>query len=189
MAEISSLNSANNQISSQSLYFAATQAASAQMVRQAKQTGQVKDAGKKQKSTFAQSLGKQQLAAQYLSEGFPVEIAEMSEDDAIVFLKDAMDMAGEELKVHQNLEAMEKYRRKVSQFMKFIVKINYNFITTREQKKLVTGRVIKPMYQIHVIDQKLNQLANEMLILHGANLNLLAKLEEINGMIIDLMAE
>ena len=73
--------------------------------------------------------------------------------------------------------------------MKYIVKINYNFITTREQKKLRTGRIIKPMHQIQVIDQKLNQLAAEMLILHGANLNLLAKVEEINGMIIDLLAE
>jgi hypothetical protein len=45
------------------------------------------------------------------------------------------------------------------------------------------------MHQIQVIDQKLNQLAAEMLILHGANLNLLAKVEEINGMIIDLLAE
>ena len=73
--------------------------------------------------------------------------------------------------------------------MKYIVKINYNFITTREQKKLRSGRIIKPMYQIQVIDKKLNQLASEMLILHGANLNLLARVEEINGMIVDLMAE
>ena len=113
----------------------------------------------------------------------------MTEDEAIVFLKDEMDIAGDELKQHQSLESMEKYRKKVSQFMKYIVKINYNFITTREQKKLRSGRIIKPMHQIQIIDQRLNQLASEMLILHGANLKLLAKVEEIQGMIIDLMAE
>ena len=180
MADISSVNT---QLGTQSLYFAATQAASQQLVQQAKRTE------KKEKSAFANSLSKHQETAQLLSEGLPVELAGMSEEEAIVFLKDAMDIAGDELKSRQNLESMEKYRKKVSQFMKYIVKINYNFITTREQKKLRSGRVIKPMYQIQIIDQKLNQLATEMLILHGANLGLLAKLEEINGMIIDLLAD
>jgi len=180
MAEISSVSS---QLNSQSLYFAATQAASQQLSQQAKKTE------KKQKSSFASSLSAHQEKAQLISEGFPVELAGMSDEEAIVFLKDEMDLAGDELKRHQSLESMEKYRKKVSQFMKYIVKINYNFITTREQKKLRTGRIIKPMHQIQVIDQKLNQLAAEMLILHGANLNLLAKVEEINGMIIDLLAE
>ena len=183
MAEISSLNATQNQINSQSLYFAATQAAGQQLVGQAKKTE------KKEKSAFASKLSEHQEKAALLSEGLPVEIAGLSQDEAIVFLKDALDMAGDELKTRQNLEAMEKYRKKVSQFMKYIVKINYNFITTREQKKLRSGRVIKPMYQIQIIDQKLNQLAAEMMILHGANLNLLAKLEEINGMIVDLLAE
>ena len=183
MAEIQSVNT---QLSSQSLYFAATQAASQQVAQQAKKA---RETPKKEKSAFANNLSRHQKTAQLISEGLPVELAGMSEEEAIVFLKDAMDLAGDELKTRQNLEAMEKYRKKVSQFMKYIVKINYNFITTREQKKLRSGRVIKPMYQIQIIDQKLNQLASEMLILHGANLNLLAKVEEINGMIIDLLAE
>lgn len=179
MAEVSSVT----QPGAQSLYFAATQAASQQLAQQAKKTE------KKQKSSFASSLSVHQEKARLLSEGLPAELAGMSEEEAIIFLKDELDMAGDELKLRQNLETMEKYRKKVSQFMKYIVKINYNFITTREQKKLRSGRVIKPMYQIQIINQKLNQLASEMMILHGANLNLLAKVEEIQGLIIDLMAE
>ncbi|MBR1537351.1 MAG: DUF327 family protein [Treponema sp.] len=183
MAEIPSLNAASNQINSSSLYFAATQAAREQLANQAKKTE------KKEKSAFANVFEKKREEASLLSEGFPVEIAGMNDDEAIVFLKDAMDLAGEELKTRQSLDSMEKYRKKVSQFMKYIVKINYNSITTREEKKLRSGRVIKPLHQIQIIDQKLNQLASEMLILHGQNLRLLAKVEEINGMIIDLMAE
>lgn len=179
MAEIQSLGP---QPTSQSLYFAAAQSASQQLAQQAKK------AGGKEKSAFASSLSRHQETAQLMSEGLPSELAGMSEDEAIVFLKDALDMAGDELKARQSLEAMEQYRRKVGQFMKYIVKINYNFITTRGQKKLRSGKVIKPMYQIEVIDQKLNQLAAEMMILHGANLRLLAKLEEINGLIVDLLA-
>ena len=183
MADFSSVNT---QLASQSLYFAATQSASQQLAQQAKKTS---GAQKKEKSLFASNLSRQRETAQLISEGLPAELVDLSQEEAIVFLKDAMDMAGDELKSRQSLEAMEKYRKKVSQFMKYIVKINYNFITTREQKKLRSGRVIKPKYQIQIIDQKLNQLASEMLILHGANLNLLAKVEEINGLIIDLMAE
>ena len=180
MAEISSVNT---QLNSQSLYFAATQAASQQQAQQAQQ------AKKTGKSNFASVMSRQQETARLVSEGLPVEIAGMTEDEAVVFLKDGMDIAGDDLKKRQSLDAMENYRKKVSQFMKYIVKINYNFITTREEKKLRSGRIIKPKYQIQVVDQKLNQLANEMLILHGANLNMLAKLEEINGLIIDLLAE
>ncbi|MCR4822518.1 MAG: YaaR family protein [Treponema sp.] len=180
MADISSVNT---QLTSQSLYFAATQSASQQLAQQTKKTE------KKEKSSFASSLSKKQETSRLISEGFPVELAGMTEDEAVVFLKDEMDIAGDQLKSRQDLVSMENYRKKVSQFMKYIVKINYNFIKTREQRKLPSGRVITPMYQVQVIDQKLNQLASEMLILHGANLNLLAKVEEINGLIIDLMAE
>ena len=180
MADIQSINT---QPSTQSLYFAATQAASQQQARQAQKTE------KKEKSAFATAFEKRREEESLVSEGLPVELAGMSEDEAVVFLKDAMDLAGDELKAKQDLASMEKYRRKVSQFMKYIVKINYNFITTREQKRLRNGRVFNPLYQVQVIDQKLNQLASEMLILHGANLKLLAKVEEIQGLIIDLMAE
>ncbi|WP_294427415.1 YaaR family protein [uncultured Treponema sp.] len=179
MAEISSVNS---QLNSQSLYFAATQAASQQMAQQAKKTE------KKEKSAFAMSLSHNQEKAQLMSEGLPVELAGMSQEEAIVFLKDEMDMAGDELKARQSLEAMEKYRKRVSQFMKFVVKNNFEFIRKKRFGRNRKGKPIDPFCQIQIIDQKLNQLANEMLILHGANLNLLAKVEEINGLIIDLMA-
>ena len=189
MAELSSINSAATQINSSSLYFASVQANAQQMAQQTKK------AEKKEKSIFARSLGQHQERAQLLSEGFPVEIAGMSDEDAIVFLKDAMDMAGDELKQRQNLEAMEKYRRKVSQFIKFIVKNNFSVnkekLTDRMKMRISrkTGKPVDPKVQVQIIDQKVNQLANEMLILHGANLNLLAKLEEINGLIVDLLAE
>lgn len=180
MAEVSSVNS---QLNSQSLYFAATQAASQQMAQQAKKTE------KKEKSAFAMSLSHNQEKAQLMSEGLPVELAGMTQEEAIVFLKDEMDMAGDELKARQSLEAMEKYRKRVSQFMKFVVKNNFEFIRKKRFGRNRKGKPIDPFCQIQIIDQKLNQLANEMLILHGANLNLLAKVEEINGLIIDLMAE
>ena len=46
----------------------------------------------------------------------------------------------------------------------------------------------QPYHQIQIINQKLNNLASDMLFNHSKNLNLLARLEEINGMIVDLIA-
>ena len=180
MADIQSVNT---QLSSQSLYFAATQAASQQQAQQAKK------AEKKEKSAFASAFEKRNAEANLVSEGLPPELAGMSEEEAIVFLKDAMDMAGDELKARQDLASMEKYRRKVSQFMKYVAKNNFEIISKKRFGRNRKGRPVDPYIQVQVIDQKLNQLASEMLILHGANLNLLAKVEEIQGLIIDLMAE
>ena len=180
MADIQSVNT---QLSSQSLYFAATQAASQQQAQQAKK------AEKKEKSAFASAFEKRKTEANLVSEGLPPELAGMSEEEAIVFLKDAMDMAGDELKARQDLASMEKYRRKVSQFMKYVAKNNFEIISKKRFGRNRKGRPVDPYIQVQVIDQKLNQLTSEMLILHGANLNLLAKVEEIQGLIIDLMAE
>lgn len=184
MAEISSLSATNNQINSQSLFFAASQAAASQQMAQ-----QAKKIEKKEKtSAFASVFEKKREENNLLSEGLPPEIAGMSDDEAIVFLKDAMDLAGDELKQKQNLEAMEKYRKKVGQFMKYVARNNFEIITKRRFGRNRKGKPVDPYVQIQIINQKLNQLANEMLILHGSNLRLLSRLEEVNGMIVDLLA-
>lgn len=185
MAEINSLGNTANQINSQSLYFNATQMASQQMAQQARKSGETQ---KKTKSTFATVFERKREESNLVSEGLPPEIAGMDEDEAVVFLKDAMDLAGDELKARQNLESMENYRKKVSQFMKYVARNNFAVITKKRFGRNRKGKPVDPYVQIQVIDQKLNQLASEMLILHGQNLRLLSKLEEINGLIIDLMA-
>lgn len=181
MAEIGSIN--NQSLSSQSLYFAAAQSAAAQQAQQTKNTEK-----SAKKTSFTSIFKKTQETSLLTSEGLPVEIAGMETEEAVNYLKDEMDTAGEELKNFQSAENMEKFRKKVSQFMKYIVKTNYNLVNTRIERKLKSGRVIKPLYQIEVIDKKLNQLAAEMLWNHSRNLNLLARVEEINGLIIDLLA-
>lgn len=185
MAEINSINQANNILSNQSLQMLASQNAMAQQ----KALQESKKTEKNQKSSFKNVFQKLQQSSELVSEGLPAEIAGMETQEAVNFLKDAMDSAGEELKSFQSAENMEKFRKKVSQFMKYIVKTNYNFVRTRPQKRLRNGRVINSLYQIEVIDKKLNQLASEMLFTHRKNLNLLARVEEIQGLILDLLVE
>lgn len=187
MADINSINS--QPVNTQSSYFAATQLASQQAALQAKKTE------KPNKPSFSSTLKKNQEISQLISEGFPPEIAGMSETDAIVFLKDALDIASEELKRDQSLASMENFRKKCGQFMKFIVKNNFQINKEklsprlRNMKYKKSGRPIDPKIQIQIIDQSLNRLANEMLLMNKRGLELLAKVEEINGMIIDLLAE
>ncbi len=178
MAGIDSLNSQ----SSQSLYFAATQAASQQAAKQAKQSE------KTSKTSFTSSLKKLAEEAELSAAGLPKEIAGMDEEEAIIFLKDAVDIASDQLKLSQSPENLEKYREKIGQFMKYIVKNNFEILEKRRFAKNRRGRPLSPYYQVQVINQKLNNLASDLLYNHSKNLNLLAKIEEINGLIVDLLA-
>ena len=78
----------------QSLYFAATAAASQQAAKQAKKTDK---SGRATRASFANSMQKSQEEFMLASEGLPPEIAGMDMESAVVFLKDEMDIAGEQL--------------------------------------------------------------------------------------------
>ena len=43
--------------------------------------------------------------------------------------------------------------------------------------------------QIQVINEKLETLTNDIIYNHSKNLNILAKIEELNGLIVDLLAD
>lgn len=167
----------------QSLYFAAAQSASQQAAKQ-------KSAEKSifSKLSFADSLKKSREEAQLISEGFPIEIAGMDVESAIVFLKDEADLASDKLKENQSAENIENYRKKIGQFLKYVEKNNFEVIEKRRFAKNRRGRTLAPYVQIQVINQKLNNLASDMLYNHSKNLNLLARIEEINGLIVDLIA-
>ena len=179
MAEIGS-------VSQSSLYFAAAQAAAQQ---QAKQTKMQEKAERLQRKSFAASLRKTQEELSLASEGLPPEIAGMDEENAVIYLKDAVDIAGDELKVDQSLESLEKYRKKVGQFMKYLVRNNFEVLEhKRRGRNRRTGKSADPYVQIKLINEKLDRLTSDMLYNHANNLNLLSRIEEINGIIIDLLA-
>ncbi|MBR4373223.1 MAG: DUF327 family protein [Treponema sp.] len=169
----------------QSLYFAAAQSASQQLAKQeSKKTGKSVFS----KVSFADTLKKSKEEAQLIADGLPPEIAGMDSEDAIVFLKDAADMASDNLKEKQTPETIENYRTKIGQFLKFMARNNFEVIEKRRFGRNRRGRALAPYYQIQVINQKMNNLTSDMLYNHSRNLNLLARIEEINGLIVDLIA-
>ena len=102
----------------QGLFFAASQSATAQAAAQAKQKEKV---GSTKRNSFASALKKSEEEKVLEDEGLPPEIAGMSLDDAIVFLKDAADIAGNKLREDASPSNFGVYRKKVTQFMKYIV--------------------------------------------------------------------
>lgn len=173
-------------VSPSSLYFAAAQAAAQQQAQQAKQQ---EKANRTQKAGFASHLKRQQEEIALANEGLPPEIAGMAEEDAIVFLKDAVDIAGDELKAEQSLEAIERYRKKMSQLLRYITRNNFEVLKIpRRGWRRKTGKAADPFVQVQLINQKIDHLTTDLLYNHAKNLNMLARVEEINGMIIDLLA-
>lgn len=137
--------------------------------------------------------------------GLPPEIASMSLDDAAIYLKDAVDNAGNLLSDEITEENIQNFKTAVTQFITFVV--NNNFEVTSHRKKnrlgkdmLVPSRTnffsnyslpphkIDPRYQINVINEKLDALTRATLEGQMDNLKILAKVNEIKGLIIDLMS-
>ena len=173
-------------IKNQSLYFAATQEAARQKAREASKNSKTATA---KKSVFANSLQKKQEEFNLASEGLPIELAGMEIEEAIVFLKDELDSAGDKLASDQSLEQIENYRKKLSNFMKYVTRKIYK--RKKRGFPLIDTKTGKPAYfvQIQVINEKLETLTNDIIYNHSKNLNILAKIEELNGLIVDLLAD
>lgn len=179
MAEISS-------VSQTSPYFIATQEAAKQQAKQRKL--QVK-AERLQRKSFSSALRKSQEEQSLASEGLPPDIAGMDEEAAVIFLKDAVDIAGDELKSDQTLAALQNYRMKVGQLMKYLVRNNFEVLEhKRYGRNRKTGKAADSYVQIKLINEKLDRLTSDMLYNHAKNLDLLSRVEEINGLIIDVLA-
>lgn len=174
-----------NQIdtSSSSLYFAASSIAAN---NQASKEAINKTKEKKVGNNFSSVLKTVEEEKKLIAQGLPPEIAKMSDDDAIDFLKDELDMAGDDFGINATPHAFEKYKKAVGQFIKFLEIKNYRVDTHKRFSR--RKRELKPAVQIVVINEQLNKLAYDMWYNHLDKLNLLKKVHEINGLVIDLLA-
>jgi len=101
-------------------------------------------------------------------------------------LLDEVHEAGDALKDLPTLQNVKIYKKSVSKFMKFVVKNSLetettagsNFNPLKKQKKYTI---------IRVVDEKLEQLAAGVLQNQSDKLYILEKIEEINGLIINLI--
>lgn len=161
--------------------------ASSAMTQSALNTSKAENTKKTKKSKFSSMIDRQREVDSLEADGLPSELADMEEEEAVIFLKDAADIAADKLRESMLPENFKEYRKKVSQFMKYIARNNFE-ISKKEKRDFRTGKVTARV-QINIINQKLDDMARWLLDSHRDTLKLLAKVDEIQGMIIDLMAK
>lgn len=118
----------------------------------------------------------------------PPEIAKLSYAKAIETLLDSVYSSGSILSKKQTMEEVQNYKRAVKNFVNFVVKNCYEVESFQTSKATALAKRKRPkqFYLIEVIDKKLDKLATEVLINQRNQLAFLAKIEEINGLLIDL---
>lgn len=170
---------------SNGLYHNATQAVQSQIASNAARRKE-KEQGVK-KPLFSSLVQKNVEQNSMAAAGLPAEIAGMSQEEAIVFLKDRLDVAGDELSTFGSGEHFEKYKKAVGQFVRYIEKNNY-VLEERKRPGFRRGKKREPLVLVQAINQKLDRLAYDIWYNHLDKLKLLEKIHEINGLVVDLSA-
>lgn len=189
MSEVDSLGS--------NLFYAGVQNSTNEALKQRKSE---KISGTK-KSKFRELLkAETEEESSFVTKGLPPEIQEMNFDDATVYLKDAVDMAGDVLSQEINDENIQKFKKAVSNFITFIVENNYEVSSKKPRRMTIVspvnffstyntkGHFADPKVQVKVINEKLDLLAQSMLDTQRNNLKILEQVDEIKGLIVDLMS-
>jgi uncharacterized protein YaaR (DUF327 family) len=99
-------------------------------------------------------------------------------------LLDEVHEIGEILVESQSLENIKRYRRAVRSFLDYIVS---NMLAVEEQ---ISGNNIlrrKRFTQVKIIDGRLERLVAEVLQNQGKQLDLLERIDEIHGLLVDLI--
>ena len=169
---------------SSSLYFSAAASIANAQAQKAQKDEKSQKTDKTRRKLF--SSAREEFALQ--KDGFPKEIAGLDTEDAAIYLKDQADMAADCLKEKQTPEEFADYRKKVSQFLRYLAKNNFE-VKKRERRGFTRkGKPLDPQFKIVVINQKLDEMAKWLLSSHKEAFSMLARVDEISGLLVDLMA-
>lgn len=102
----------------------------------------------------------------------------------LVELLDEVHEAGDELKSAQNLQNIKKYKSAVKAFLTFVVD---RMLAVEENQSGVNILKRKRFTQIKVIDRQLERLVKDILQNQAEQLEILSKIDEINGLLVDLL--
>lgn len=180
-----------------SLYFSAAAASAVASKEAKKEHEKLRTQGAK-KASFSSLVQKNQEIEELESAGLPSEIAGMDQEAAVIFLKDALDIAADKLEENQTAENFTEFRKTVSQFFKYIEKNNFDVTKNKRlRSRIVTKKSVfntvrrpqDPFFQIRVVNQKLDEMARMILQYHADKIQLLNKVGEIKGLIVDFFAD
>jgi uncharacterized protein YaaR (DUF327 family) len=120
-------------------------------------------------------------------------------EEAVQELLDSVRSAGDDLRQRPVREEILRYKQAVRNFLHYVVENGYAVEVQKgipnAQKPGYTGtrrdpeaKQAKVFHIVQVVDQKLDKLAAEILTGQVSQLELLAKLEEITGLLVDLVS-
>ena len=119
------------------------------------------------------------------SVGASSEVEEANGSD-LEDLVDDVHSAGDDLADTQSTEAIAKYRRAVQRLLRFVVRRAY--VTERHRSRpSVTRGTQKEYTLIRTIDGKLEELTGELLRGQLQGIDVLKRVEEIRGLVVDLV--
>ena len=122
-------------------------------------------------------------------ESLPEEISGLSYDEAVQVLIDSVYSAGDALKQKPYADSFVLYKKAVGNFMRFVVGQSYE-IEEQEgiRRKTKAGTFTKKKFSIvQVVNQELDRLASDILFNQAENIRMVAKVDEITGLLVDLL--
>ncbi len=114
----------------------------------------------------------------------PQEIIGKDFDETLQYLVDSVYEAGDRLKKNPYTDEFKEYKKSLSTFLSFVVKNTYE-IETHQRRK---GKTKIVYTLVTVVNSKLDNLANDILYNQSEQLKILAKIEEINGILVDFFS-
>ena len=115
-------------------------------------------------------------------------VESFNEDSDLEDLLDDVHQQGERLVKDPSFAAIESYKKSVRQFIHYVVNaaLKVESIEGAKFNRFKPSNKQKRYTLISIIDDKLDKLAAGILMNQGRQLDLLAKVEEINGLLVDL---
>jgi uncharacterized protein YaaR (DUF327 family) len=139
-----------------------------------------KKAEKVKKSEFSRYLGKAAVSSKPEDIVLPEEITE----EFLIEALDEVTQSGDELKKKPTLVNIKKYRTAVAIFIKAVIAKSMDV----DEKTSGLNILKRKKYTlVQVVDQKLNSLAAEILGGQSGQLQILERVDEIRGILVDLM--
>lgn len=189
MSEIDSL--------SPNMYYAGVQNSTNEAIKQRK----AEKSSSTKRTKFSELLKTESEQTEtFAIKGLPPEIAKMSFEDAAIYLKDAVDNAGNLLEKEVSPENIQEFKKAVSNFLTFIIENNFEVVAKKSRRKVIVspvnffstyntkGHLADPKIQVNVINKKLDELTQMTLETQMNNFKILQQIDEIKGLIVDLMS-
>lgn len=115
----------------------------------------------------------------------PVHLKNLSPEKILENLLDDVHSSGDALKTSLHPSNIIEYKKAVKLFLQYVIQNSYQVSNKTSGKNILKQ---KKFTQIVVIDEKLEKLTAEILINQKNQIALLAKIEEINGLLVDLLS-